>query len=85
MQACLYEPLFYEWTIWRLLQNFNFTLRTVGYTGQKYFAYSGGIMEVKRKIYDKMLKWKATCNGSKALLIEGDGVKIGLNQEKPSK
>ncbi len=28
-------------------------------------------MEIKRKIYDKMLEWKQTCNGSKALLIEG--------------
>ena len=28
-------------------------------------------MEIKRKIYDKILNWKQTCNGSKALLIEG--------------
>lgn len=28
-------------------------------------------MEIKRKIYNKMLEWKNTCNGSKALLIEG--------------
>ncbi len=28
-------------------------------------------MEIKRKIYDKMLNWKESCNGSKALLIEG--------------
>lgn len=28
-------------------------------------------MEIKRKIYDKILDWKHTCNGSKALLIEG--------------
>ncbi len=28
-------------------------------------------MEIKRKIYDRMLEWKQTCNGSKALLIEG--------------
>jgi len=28
-------------------------------------------MEIKRKIYDKILNWKQTCNGRKALLIEG--------------
>ena len=28
-------------------------------------------MEIKRKIYDKILEWKQTCNGSRALLIEG--------------
>lgn len=28
-------------------------------------------MEIKRKMYQKMLEWKHTCNGSKALLIEG--------------
>lgn len=28
-------------------------------------------MEIKRKIYDKILNWKKTCSGSKALLIEG--------------
>lgn len=28
-------------------------------------------MEIKRKIYDKILEWKHGCNGSKALLIEG--------------
>lgn len=28
-------------------------------------------MEIKRKIYSKILDWKQTCNGSKALLIEG--------------
>ncbi len=26
---------------------------------------------IKRKIYDKILNWKETANGSKALLIEG--------------
>lgn len=28
-------------------------------------------MEIKRKIYDKIVEWKHTCNGSRALLIEG--------------
>lgn len=28
-------------------------------------------MEIERKIYNKMREWKQTCNGSKALLIEG--------------
>lgn len=28
-------------------------------------------MEIKRKIYNKILEWKQTCNGKKALLIEG--------------
>lgn len=28
-------------------------------------------MEIKRKIYNKILEWKSTCNGNKALLIEG--------------
>ena len=28
-------------------------------------------MEIKRKIYSKILAWKRTCNGRKALLIEG--------------
>ena len=28
-------------------------------------------MEIKRKIYDKILQWKQSCNGKKALLIEG--------------
>lgn len=28
-------------------------------------------MEIKRKIYNKLLEWKKTTNGSKALLIEG--------------
>ena len=28
-------------------------------------------MEIKRKIYSKILKWKQETNGSKALLIEG--------------
>ena len=42
-------------------------------------------MEIKRKIYKKIVKWKKQANGSKALLIEGDYVKIGLNQEKPYK
>ncbi|MBQ8802770.1 MAG: ATP-binding protein [Tyzzerella sp.] len=28
-------------------------------------------MEIKRKIYDKILAWKQSCNGKKALLIEG--------------
>lgn len=29
------------------------------------------IMEIKRKLYKKMLDWKNQCNGSKALFIEG--------------
>lgn len=28
-------------------------------------------MEIKRKIYDRILDWKKNCNGNKALLIEG--------------
>lgn len=28
-------------------------------------------MEIKRKIYKKIVKWKKQANGSKALLIEG--------------
>lgn len=28
-------------------------------------------MEIKRKIYNKILEWKHSCNGRKALLIEG--------------
>ena len=28
-------------------------------------------MEIKRKIYDKIVEWKKNCNGSRALLIEG--------------
>jgi len=28
-------------------------------------------MEIKRKIYDKIIEWKQSCNGSRALLIEG--------------
>ena len=28
-------------------------------------------MEIKRKIYSKIVEWKQTCNGTKALLIEG--------------
>ena len=28
-------------------------------------------MLFKRKIYEKLLKWKKECNGSKALFIEG--------------
>lgn len=28
-------------------------------------------MEIKRKLYVKMLEWKTQCNGSKALFIEG--------------
>ena len=28
-------------------------------------------MEIKRKIYDQLLAWKNSCNGTKALLIEG--------------
>ena len=39
----------------------------------------------KRKIYSKMLEWKQESDGRTALLIEGDYVKIGLNQEKPYK
>lgn len=39
----------------------------------------------KRKIYSDLLKWKEESEGTSALLIEGDYVKIGLNQEKPYK
>ncbi len=39
----------------------------------------------KRKVYDELLEWKKEWNGKYACLLEGDGVKIGLNQEKPSK
>ena len=28
-------------------------------------------MEIKRKIYSKIVEWKQSCNGSRALLIEG--------------
>lgn len=28
-------------------------------------------MEIKRKIYDKIVEWKQSCNGTRALLIEG--------------
>ena len=28
-------------------------------------------MEIKRKLYQKLLNWKKNCNGTKALLIEG--------------
>ena len=28
-------------------------------------------MEIKRKIYQKLLKWKEETNGTKALLLEG--------------
>lgn len=38
---------------------------------QKILCVLWGHMEIKRKIYDKILNWKQTCNGSKALLIEG--------------
>ena len=41
--------------------------------------YKGDIaMEIKRKIYSKLLKWKQETNGSKALLIEG-ARRIGNN------
>ena len=46
-------------------------MRTIPISRKKHFAYYGGHMEIKRKIYDKILNWKQTCNGSKALLIEG--------------
>ena len=39
----------------------------------------------KRKIYEKMRKWKQESEGKTALLIEGECVNIGLNQEKPYK
>lgn len=42
-------------------------------------------MILKRKIYSKLLEWKEDAKGSKAILIEGACVKIGLNQEKPYK
>ncbi len=39
----------------------------------------------RRKIYDEILEWKEKRSDKYVLLIKGDGVKIGLNQEKPSK
>ena len=39
----------------------------------------------KRKIYEKMRKWKQESEGKTALLIEWECVNIGLNQEKPYK
>lgn len=39
----------------------------------------------KRKIYDEILEWKQNRSDKYALLIKGDYVKIGLNQEKPYK
>lgn len=42
-------------------------------------------MNLKRKIYDKLIKWKEESQGSTAVLLEGACVKIGLNQEKPYK
>ncbi len=34
-------------------------------------AEVGDVMITQRKIYSKLLDWKETCNGSKAILIEG--------------
>lgn len=42
-------------------------------------------MNLKRKIYDKLVKWRKESQGTSAILLEGDYVKIGLNQEKPYK
>ena len=42
-------------------------------------------MELHRKAYNKLLQWKKESDGESAMLIEGDYVKIGLNQEKPYK
>ena len=42
-------------------------------------------MNLKRKIYDKLVKWRKERQGTSAILLEGDYVKIGLNQEKPYK
>lgn len=39
----------------------------------------------KRKIYDEIYEWKEKRSDKYALLIKGDYVKIGLNQEKPYK
>lgn len=39
----------------------------------------------RRKIYDEILEWKQNRSDKYALLIKGDYVKIGLNQEKPYK
>lgn len=39
----------------------------------------------KRKIYDEMLEWKEKRSDKYALLIKGECVNIGLNQEKPYK
>ena len=40
---------------------------------------------MRRKIYDKLVKWRKESQGTSAILLEGDYVKIGLNQEKPYK
>lgn len=36
-------------------------------------------MELKRKVYNKLMAWKKESAGKTALLIEGACVKIGLN------
>ena len=43
------------------------------------------LSNLKRKIYDKLVKWRKESQGTSAILLEGDYVKIGLNQEKPYK
>ena len=40
---------------------------------------------MKRKITSKLYEWKNMKKGRMPLLIYGDYVKIGLNQEKPYK
>ena len=35
------------------------------------YAYCGGCMVFKRKIYQKLIEWKKEANGTRALLIEG--------------
>lgn len=45
------------------------TLRTVWDFEIYYFAYCGGYIEIKIKIYSKILEWKQICHGTKVLLI----------------
>lgn len=42
-------------------------------------------MYFKRKTYNKLIEWKEKYADKYAVLLEGDYVKIGLNQEKPYK
>ena len=42
-------------------------------------------MHFKRKAYAKLLEWKKLYSEKYAVLLEGECVNIGLNQEKPYK